>query len=651
MIPARAQRTWRFVAPLLICAVTFAVYANSLQGEFVFDDLHSIVESPHVRRLWPLSSAMSGEPGSTVSGRPIPALTFALNYAAGGLDVFGYHLVNVALHALAALALLGLVRVTLERASSAHLHAAASPLAFVVALLWALHPLHTDALNHVSYRTETMMALFYLATLYFAARGFAASASRGWLAAAVTAAFLAMGSKEAAVSLPLVVLLYERQFFSGSFAASLRRRGFYAALASSWVLLALLVAAGDRGTTVGFEVEEVSSLDYLRTQARGLWLYLRLAAWPQPLVFDYYGLPLATTWGEVWLQGLGILALFAWTMTGIVRRQAWSVAALAVFAVLAPSSSFIPLAGEILAEHRMVLPLAALLALVVVGSYRLAPRPLLWAPLALATLVGYAALTHARNEDYQTQERIWQVTVDQRPDNARALNNLFKPLIERGAVEEAGAVLERSLELRPKSVRAWNNLGVLRSEQGLDDEAERAFLQSLELRPTHESTHYNLAQFYASRDRWEDALEHYGFVARESASPARGYLGLGQAYLRLGRTGEALTALRRALESDPRSWGAVRLVAWILATSKDDSLRDGPEALRLASALCASTPQLIPRQEEILAAALAENGRFQEALDVSKEAERVARERGEGQVARSIRIRAQLYARGSPYRE
>jgi tetratricopeptide (TPR) repeat protein len=651
MTTASPPRAWRFVAPLLICAVTFAVYSNSLRGEFVFDDLHSIVESPHIRSLWPLSSSMSGEPGSTVSGRPIPAFSFALNYAAGGLDVFGYHLVNVALHALAALALFGLVRRTLERSPQAALARATDALAFVVALLWALHPLHTDALNHVSYRTETMMALFYLAALYCAARGFSAGAPKGWLAAAVACTFLAMGSKEAAVSLPLVVLLYERQFFAGSFAACLRRRGFYVSLAASWLLLVVLVSSGDRGTTVGFEVEEVSSLDYLRTQARGLLLYLRLAAWPSPLVFDYYGVPLATSWGEVWVQGLLILSAFAWSVFGVVRRKAWSVPALAVFAVLAPSSSFIPLAGEVLAEHRMVLPLAALSALVVVGCYRLAPRPLLWAPLGLAIAVGYAALTHARNEDYRTQESIWQVTVDQRPDNARALNNLFKPLIERGAVAEASAVLERSLELRPKSVRAWNNLGVLRSEQGQFDEAEQAFLQSLELRPTHESTHYNLAQFYASRDRWEDALEHYGFVARESASPARGYLGLGQAYLRLERRADALVALRRALESEPRNWGAVRLVAWILATSKDDSLRDGPEALRLATALCASTPQLVPRQEEILAAALAENGRFQEALEVSEQAERVARERGEAQVARSIRVRARAYASGRAYRE
>lgn len=651
MTSARAQGVWRLVAPILICALTLAVYANSLHGEFVFDDLHSIVESPHVRRLWPLPYAMSGEPGSTVSGRPIPALTFALNFAAGGLDVFGYHLVNVLVHALAALALLGLVRVTLERSTSETLSSAARPLAFVAALLWALHPLHTDALNHVSYRTETMMALFYLSTLYFAARAFGSSSPRGWFAAAIGCCYLAMGSKEAAVSLPLVVLLYDRQFFAGSIPASLRRKGIHAGLASSWLLLVLLVASGDRGTTVGFEVEEVSSLDYLRTQARGLWMYLRLAAWPDPLVFDYYGTPLATSWKEVWLEGLGILALFAWTVRGVVRREAWSVPALAIFAVLAPSSSFIPLAGEVLAEHRMVLPLAALLSLLVVGCYRLAPRPLLWGPLVLATTVGYAALTHARNEDFATQESIWQVTVDQRPDNARALNNLFKPLIERGAVEEASAVLERSLELRPNSVRAWNNLGVLRSEQGLSDEAEQAFLRSLEIRPSHESTHYNLAQFYAARDRWGDALEHYGFVARESASPARGYLGMGQAYLRLGRASEALVALKRAMEADPRAWGAVRLVAWILATSKDDSLRDGPEALRLATALCASSPGVVPRQEEILAAALAENGRFQDALDVSKEAERVAREHGEGQLARSIRIRAQLYASGTPYRE
>jgi protein O-mannosyl-transferase len=651
--PAAPATGWRLWLALIVITVSgFAVYAGSLHGEFVFDDLHTIVESPNVRSLTPLTKSLTGEPGSTVSGRPVPAFSLALNYAAGELDVFGYHLVNVTLHVLAALALFGLLLATLSRLADERLRRGALPLAFATSLLWVLHPLHTDALNHVSYRTETMLALFYFAALFAAARGFAAREPKRWYVLAVSCAFLAVGSKEAAVSLPLIVLVYDRQFAAGSFGAAVRRRrGFYAALFSCWILLGVLVLTGDRGTSVGFEIERVSSVDYLRTQARGLWMYLKLVIWPRPLVFDYYGIPIEQSWGPVALHALGLVALFGWTVRGVVQKRAWSVPALATFAVLAPSSSFIPLAGEVLAEHRMVLPIAALLSLAALGVYQVLPRASFGLALLLPTAGAFAYLTVERNADYRTQESIWRDTVEKRPDNARALNNLFKPLIERGDLEEAQSVLRRSLALRGKSVRAWNNLGVLMTRMERWDEAEEAFAKSLELQPDHVNTHYNFAQFLSTRERWGDAVKHYAIVARDTPGAPRGHVGLGLALLRLGKRGQSAEAFRGALRADGRNATALRTLAWILSTSRDPALRNGAEALQLATALCASGPQPKPRQQEVLAAALAENGRYEEAVALSREAAKAARAQGDLQLARSIRARSQIYARGEPYRE
>lgn len=644
--------TWRWALTLVLVVVGFGIYANSLHAPFVFDDKITLLESPNIRRLWPLSECLTGPAGSTTSGRPLPALSFALNYAVGGLDVFGYHVVNVGLHVLTAIALMGLVRVTLAEFLGARGRLEALGPAFLVALLWLTHPLHTDALNHVSYRTETMAALFYILTLSCAARALSAPRPRGYQVAAVVCAFAGVASKEFAVSAPLLVLLYDRQFVSGTFRDALRqRRGFYAALFSSWLLLGFLVATADRGESVSFEIEQVTPLDYLRTQARGLWLYLRLAVWPRPLVFDYYGLEVARSWSEVWLEAAGIALLFVWTLVGVARRKAWSVAALAVFAILAPTSSFIPLAGEILAEHRMVLPLAPLAILLVVGVARHLPNARYATPLALGLAAVFGALTVERNADYATVEGLWRDTVAKRPNNPRALNNLFDPLIARGATEEAEEILRRSLELRPNSVHAWNNLGMLMAAKSQWEEAEAALDRSLELKPDHVNTLYNYGQYCAQRGRWPEAAAYYERTVELEPDHGRGYIGLGQALLRTGRRARAAEALREALRLEPQSWISVRTLAWILATSRDDALRDGAEALRLANALCSSSPRPKPRQQEVLAAALAEVGRYEEAVQVSEEAARAAERAGEGRLARAIRARAALYAQGRPFRE
>ncbi|MFQ5601257.1 MAG: hypothetical protein ACE5G2_11990, partial [Candidatus Krumholzibacteriia bacterium] len=133
---AAARRRWSWAAVAFLVVVGFGVYLNSLGNSFVFDDVGSIVENPNVRRLWPLSESLTGPAGSGSSGRPVLAFTLALNYALGGLHVLGYHLLNIALHVLAGLTLLGVVRRTLLAPHApARLAAQALPLAVVVALL------------------------------------------------------------------------------------------------------------------------------------------------------------------------------------------------------------------------------------------------------------------------------------------------------------------------------------------------------------------------------------------------------------------------------------------------------------------------------------------------------------------------------------
>ena len=162
-----------------MAVVGLLVYANTLSGPFIFDDLTSIEQNPSIRRLWPLSEPLSPPRDTPVAGRPLLNLSFAVNYAVGGLDVTGYHLVNLAIHLLAALVLFGLVRRTLLLPSLApRVGESATNLAAAAALLWMVHPLNSEVVDYVTQRSASLMGLCYLLTLYCSVRALSAGARR-----------------------------------------------------------------------------------------------------------------------------------------------------------------------------------------------------------------------------------------------------------------------------------------------------------------------------------------------------------------------------------------------------------------------------------------------------------------------------------------
>src|SRR5262249_23445773 len=161
-----------------------------------------------------------------VQGRTLVDLSFAANYAIGGLDPWWYHAVNLAIHVVAALTLFGIVRRTLLQEPRRDRYGAAAPwLALAVAVLWCAHPLQTGSVTYIVQRAESMMGLFYLLTLYCFIRSTEAGRGRVfWALAAAASLFLAIRSKEVAVTAPVVLLLYDVVFLSGSFLGALRRR-------------------------------------------------------------------------------------------------------------------------------------------------------------------------------------------------------------------------------------------------------------------------------------------------------------------------------------------------------------------------------------------------------------------------------------------
>jgi tetratricopeptide (TPR) repeat protein len=476
----------RWVWPLLLTLTGSVVFANSLSGVFTFDDIVGLVENESIRQLWPPTAVLSPPADSEpVAGRPLVNVSFAINYALDGLEVRGYHAVNIALHIGCALLLFGLVRRTLLLPGSGTPWLTppfrAEYVAAAAALLWMVHPLTTEAVNYVSQRTELMMALFLLATLYAGVR---AAVDRGrWPLVAVATCALGMACKETMVVAPVLVVLYDRVFLYRSWAEAARARGsFYPALAATWILLAALIWSGPRWETAGFSTG-VSPWTYLLNQSVILVEYLKRVIWPVNLVHDY-GEPLARSLSGVAPYAATIVALLAATAYALMRHPAVGFLGATFFLVLAPTSSILPIATEVGAERRMYLPLAALSVLLVLAAtdvWRRIPRLAL--PGALATMlllaVPLSAATIVRNRDYADELTLWQTTLERWP-HARAHRNYATLLKREGRREQVIEHLRLALDgTHPEGRYA---LGVELLEQGRTAEAIgelRRFLEEL----------------------------------------------------------------------------------------------------------------------------------------------------------------------------
>ena len=366
-----SHRIATILAAVGLVAFGAAAYFSSLHGVFIFDDKPAIVENPAIRQLWPLGPILRGP-------RPVADLTFAVNYAIGDFHVIGYHLVNLAVHILAALTLFGIVRRTLSLPPLAErFGSAASALALAVALLWMAHPLQTESVTYIVQRAESLMGLFYLLTLYCAIRGFSSPDHRApWHAAAVAACALGMAVKPVMVSAPLVVLAYDRLFVAPSLKSALRRSGrLYLGLAATWLILALLVSRYPAGQpTAGFGMELLTPWQYARTQFGVIAHYLALSFRPWPLCLDY-GWPVAWDVRDILPPALLVLALAGATLACLRRASPLAFPGVWFFLILAPTSSVMPI-HDLCFEHRMYLPLAAVVALTVTGAYAAGRRAL-----------------------------------------------------------------------------------------------------------------------------------------------------------------------------------------------------------------------------------------------------------------------------------
>jgi tetratricopeptide (TPR) repeat protein len=622
----------------IVVLAALAAYHNSFSGPFILDDRLAIADNPSIRHFW---SALSPPPDASTGGRPLLNLTFALNYALGRMDVWGYHVFNLLIHTLAGLTLFGLVRRTLASrlatrgfqisnlksktvegpatAQSEILNLRfempeATLLALAVAVIWTVHPLQTEAVTYISQRAESLMGLFYLLTLYCfvrftdetgerqqargersehgsppnsAVQSFSSSVL-SWRLASIFFCFLGATTKEIIVTAPVMVLLYDRTFVAGSFREAWRQRWrYYLGLAATWLLLArLMTGLTQRG--VGFG-DTVNWWNYALTSCRSVGLYLKLAIWPHPLVFDYGTNTIVVQHAaEIAPYALLLAVLLAGTAIALWRWPVVGFAGVWLFLILAPTSSVVPVILSPMAEHRMYLPLASVVAFVVLGLYRLMGRRSLILFAAIA--VGLGWLSVRRNEDYRSEVAMLSDTAAKCPDNERvrynyglalshiagrerdaiaeyqaalridpdyvdAHNNLGNALSQiPGRLPDAMAEYQAALRINPNSAEAHNNLGNALSQiPGRLPDAMAEYQAALRINPDYADAHYDFGKALSQiPGRLPDAMAEYQAALRINPDYAAAHNNLGNALLQIpGRLPEAMAEYQAALRIDP----------------------------------------------------------------------------------------------------
>lgn len=573
--PVASLSPWNnaLIAAVLVLAGLLA-YSNSFHCAFIYDDLHSIVENPSLKPPLSLSKVLNPPGGMTTSYRPLLNLSLALCNLSGDFDPLPFHIFNLAVHLLACLTLFGLLRRTLNLPALVKTYGkAATPLAFICALLWLLHPLQTESVTYIIQRAESMMGLFYLLVIYCSLRAMNTSRPGRWYFAAVVACVMGMSCKEVTASAPVIVALYDRIFLFRSFReAWARRRVLYVSLPLAWLLILRgIIYAPDGFGTLGWNIEELRPLEYAATQCKVVLGYIRLVFWPNPLNFDYglpdSGMPIVRTFSQ-WFFGYGMIVPLLVILTLVALRRWPFVGFLGVwfFAVLGPTSSFIPIVTEVVAEHRMYIPLAPIIVLTVLAAYRagivfqarfapgdLRRRGLAWSGLGLSAVLAFSlgCRTFQRNRDYESSRIMWQKTLATNPGNARAHMILASELAESGDLKNAFPHFEEAVRLRPNYPEANIGLGIALERIGRPDEALPHYQKGLTIWPDYIPGNIALGSYYYKQGRFDEARIYFRKAVDLNPNNEQMRNSLGAVLLQSGRLQEAQVQLEEAIRLNP----------------------------------------------------------------------------------------------------
>ncbi|MBI5640989.1 MAG: tetratricopeptide repeat protein [Nitrospirae bacterium] len=599
---------------LTITVLGILAYSNTFQAEFTFDDHFCITENPAIKDFSYFTDYARVDRDAidmvrnAFRTRVIGFFSFALNHRINGIDVTGYHAVNLSIHLLNALLVYWLISLLFRTPFFSATAPETLPgegkrygnfIPLAGALLFVCHPVQTGAVTYVVQRFASLVTMFYLLSLVSYVRSRLADSRSGryaFYALSIIAAISAMLTKENSFTLPFMVVLAEFMFFSGN----VRRRllNLLPLLLTVFVIPATILSKGNFVSNIFSLVDsklrtmaytDMSRWDYLFTQFRVIVTYLRLLILPTNQNLDYdYRVYRSFFDPAVFLSFLFLLSIFLsglilWYLSSrmkTVRGRYLRLVSFGIFwffVALSVESSIIPNA-EMIFEHRVYLPsvgffmaITAGMALMTEGSG--AGRQFVGkaiASLTAVTIFFLAVLAFSRNAAWKQEIFLWEDIVRKSPEKARPHYNLGIIYNRKGRYDEAINEFRTALRIDPGFADVHYSFGVVYKDLRRYDEAIQELKSAIGLyrkfsmsKPVgggilnYAYAHNNLGAVYMDMGRYEEAIAEFRKALEVFPAYAYAYNNLGVVYKKTGRYGEARRSFESALRIDP-NLGQVR---------------------------------------------------------------------------------------------
>ncbi len=557
MLADSRMSIWAMLAAIVVMGAL--LYANTMQVPFYLDDVANIKENRAIQlKNLQFSGLLAAGAGGFVANRPVAYISFGLNYLLFGQNLAGFHVINTIIHILAAVFLFLLLVKTYELPNIGIGPENAQMIAFAGALLWLVHPLHTQSVTYVVQRMNSLAAMFFVLSLYCYALGRTLEGKTrqgAWLAGACISGLLALGSKENSAPLPFFILLYEWFFIKDLSRAWLRR---HLPVLIGVLVVVSLIAFYYLGTKplnnilASYETRDFTLGERVLTQFRVVMLYGSL------LLFPHYGRlslehdisvshslidPLSTLFAM-----LAILALFGFAVYIARQERFISFAILWFLGNLVIESSVIGL--EMVFEHRTYLPSMLVAAALVVLLGRYLQQSPFWAIVGLVMVV-FSLWTIERNNQWREPVGFWRDCVSKAPASPRPYNNLGLVLAEQGETESAIFQYCEALRLKPSFLVAHNNLGIALQKQGKIREAAEHLLLALQGDPYNAKIHNNLGGIYARLNDFDKSDRHLTEALRIDPGYGLAHNNMGNLLMLQERFSEAISHYRQALAINP----------------------------------------------------------------------------------------------------
>lgn len=561
---------------LLIPVLGFLAYSNTFTVPFQYDDVSelewdsSIRQFPDVAPVW-----------ESRKTRFLTYVSFALNYRLHGLDVSGFHLFNILIHLTAALLLAFFVRRLFETpAMKADRGTFPDAAAVAAGLIFAVHPVQTEAVTYIVQRAASLAGLFSFLTLWLYQQA-RFSGRRPAYAAAWFSALAAMFTKETAFTLPVAIVLYDLIFWPGEEDGRKRKivrwLPFLMLLGVIPVLIFFYSPIRFAGDLFGSrQTDLISRKDYLLTQFNVIAKYVQLILFPagQNIDYDFPIVKKISDRGTL-VSAAAILAVFVTAFRMIRREPLIAFSIFWFFLALAVESSFIPI-QDVIAERRLYIPLAgACLFMAVVLFRALGHQKRGWLVLILIAVL-LSGATYRRNEIWKSGAALWQDAVNKSPRKARPYHNLAHHLSRKGQFEEAMRYCARAMQIDPAYPDPYITLGLIYGNLGRYGEQIQLFEHAEKLGvPTPNEFYNNFGVAVAAKGDSARAIQHFERSIREKPT-AIAFNNMGLTFARQGNGERALEFYEKAMRLDPRNAQAYYLagVARIQKGEIDQSIRD-----------------------------------------------------------------------------